>query len=81
MNKVKFNDYSTEELCEIAKYIVDKTNMKLSEEGLEKLTAIFNKVRNIPNFGNGRFVRNLIEKAQMNSHFWYSLSFPATPPM
>ena len=64
--KIAFNDYSTEELCEIAKYIVEKTNMKLSDEGIAKLTDIFNKVKNKPNFGNGRFVRNIIEQAQMN---------------
>ena len=40
--------------------------MQLHEDVKEKLLPIFEKARLYHDFGNGRFVRNIIEKAKMN---------------
>ena len=39
--------------------------MKLAEDVDEKLTVIFNDAKSEADFGNGRYVRNIIEKAKM----------------
>lgn len=63
---VDFKDYSTDELYQIAEYFAKTTNMKFSDKAVAKIKDIFNTARSNPNFGNGRFARNLIEHAQMN---------------
>ena len=64
-HQVEFEDYSTDELCEIAEYIAKKSNYSFSNEALKKLNIIFEKARNTLNFGNGRYARNIFEKAIM----------------
>ena len=62
---VPFADYDTDELCDIAKLIAKKKGLKLTEEANGKLCGIFNAARKESDFGNGRYVRNVIEKAKM----------------
>ena len=62
---VPFNDYDTESLCSIAKLIARQKGLNLTEEACEKLSGIFEKARAESDFGNGRYVRNIIEKAKM----------------
>ena len=62
---VPFADYSTEELCDIAHLIAKRKGLTLSEGACEKMEQLFSVVREQDNFGNGRYVRNVIEKAQM----------------
>ncbi len=62
---VPFVDYGTEELCDIAKLIAKKKGLKLTEEASGKLSGIFDAARAESDFGNGRYVRNVIEKAKM----------------
>ncbi len=62
---VPFADYSTEELCGIAALIAKKKGLKLTDGAKEKLAGIFDEARTVKDFGNGRYVRNLIEKAKM----------------
>ena len=62
---VPFADYETDELCGIADLIAKKKGLKLSEDAREKLTGIFDAARRESDFGNGRYVRNVIEKAKM----------------
>ena len=62
---VPFADYKTNELCSIANLIAKKKGLKLTEDACEKLTEIFNVARTEIDFGNGRYVRNVIEKANM----------------
>ena len=64
-HQVEFEDYSTDELCEIAEYIAKKSNYSFTNEALKKLNIIFEKARNTLNFGNGRYARNIFEKARM----------------
>ena len=62
---VPFDDYSTEELCDIARLIAKKKGLELSEEASEKIEQLFSTAREQADFGNGRYVRNVIEKAQL----------------
>lgn len=62
---VPFLDYDTEELAAIAKLIADKQGLKFTEGFYSKLFDAFDLARQTENFGNGRYVRNLIEQARM----------------
>ncbi len=62
---VPFADYGTEELCDIANLVARKKGLKLTEEACGKLSGIFEAARTEPDFGNGRFVRNVLEQAKM----------------
>ena len=62
---VSFDDYSTEELCEILELMVRKHKMSLGDNVIDKVTPIFETAVQNSDFGNGRFVRNLFEKAKM----------------
>jgi len=66
---VKFPDYSSEELCRITEQIAGKNGYSLGEDVHDKLMPIFTKAAKSPNFGNGRFARNLVEQAQLNHAF------------
>ncbi|MBQ8637030.1 MAG: AAA family ATPase [Clostridia bacterium] len=63
--EVHFDDYSPDELTKIAKLIAKNKGNTLNNDVLEKLNKIFSDVVNSKSFGNGRYVRNIIEKAEM----------------
>ena len=63
---VPFPDYTAEELADIALLYAQKKGLTLSREAEEKLLSAFESARNSKDFGNGRYVRNLMEKAKMN---------------
>ena len=63
---VPFADYDAAELCEIAKLIGSEKGVNLSEAAITKLLPLFDAARSQPDFGNGRFVRNVIELSKMN---------------
>ena len=63
---IPFADYSTEELCEIARLIGKSKGVSFTEEAMTSLSALFETARQESDFGNGRFVRNVIECARMN---------------
>lgn len=62
---VPFADYGTEELCQIARLQASKLDLRFSDEAVDKMVSIFELVQKEEDFGNGRYVRNLIEKARM----------------
>ena len=62
---VKFEDYSVDELCGIAKLMAEEKGLKISEDAMEKTREVMAQAIKQRDFGNGRFVRNLIERAQM----------------
>ena len=62
---VPFADYSTEELLEISALTAKKMGLMLTDGAKEKLEPVFDAARTEPGFGNGRFVRTLMEKAKM----------------
>lgn len=63
---INFPDYDVDELIEILKFMVRKKNLKISSEVVEKCRKILTEVYRKKNFGNGRFVRNLLEQAILN---------------
>jgi len=63
---VPFADYNTEELYQILEHIAVKQSLILDYSVEEKLMPLLSKARCEPDFGNGRYVRNLIERARMN---------------
>jgi hypothetical protein len=63
---VPFADYSAEELCEIAALIGKGKGVSLDNEAMEKLKNIFESASKESDFGNGRYVRNILEQAKMN---------------
>lgn len=64
--QVSFEDYSTEELCAITRLMLARKKMTITEDAMEKLRTIYEKVRKTSDYGNGRFVRKMIEEAEMN---------------
>jgi len=62
---VPFADYNTKELCDIAKLLAKQKGLTLTEDACEKLSGIFEAARSESDFGNGRYVRNVLEKARM----------------
>lgn len=62
---VHFADYTTTELCDIAKLLAKQKGLSLTDEACAKLERDFDAVRAESDFGNGRYVRNVIEKAKM----------------
>ena len=66
---VPFADYDTDELCEIAKLIGKTKGVELTERALDKLSTVFEVAKTQPDFGNGRYVRNVIELSKMNQAY------------
>ena len=62
---VHFEDYDTDELCRIADHIAHEKGLILEEKARSKIKDIMEVSRKQADFGNGRFVRNVIEKARM----------------
>lgn len=62
---INFADYNTDELIEIANLIAKEKDIILSKEALDKLKDIFDKIIEEPSFGNGRYVRNILEQAEI----------------
>jgi len=63
---VPFSDYDTKDLCSIADLLAKDMGLSLTEDAKEKLSEIFDTARLQPDFGNGRFARNIIEKARFS---------------
>lgn len=62
---VKFPNYTKEELIKILKLMADKQKLILSEEYLEEVSNQLPKYMGSKDFGNGRFMRNLLEQSIM----------------
>ncbi len=62
---IPFADYNTEELCQIADLIAEDNGLKLSDEARLNVEKACEKAKTQNDFGNGRFARNIIEKAKM----------------
>ncbi len=61
-----FPDYNANEMVEILKLMADKKGYKVDSEIEEKCLSIFKLAVKQEEFGNGRFVRNLLEQAMMS---------------
>ena len=62
---VPFDDYSIDELCGITELIARQKGLILAEDAKEKLRSIYDIDIRDDDFGNGRYVRNILEKAKM----------------
>lgn len=60
---VNFPDYTAEELTEIFKLMAKRRGYEISPDVAEYCKKIFARVARKKNFGNGRFVRTLLEQA------------------
>ncbi len=60
---VNFPDYTPDELTEIFKLMARKRGYEVSDDVTEHCRKIFRRVAKKKDFGNGRFVRNLLEQA------------------
>jgi len=57
-----FDDYTTDELVQIFLGMTKKAGFEVEEDAIDYLREIIDKYRNMKNFGNARFVRNIYEK-------------------
>lgn len=64
--RVEFEDYTTDELCDIARLMVSEKQMTITGAAMNKLRKTFDIVREEKDYGNGRFVRKTLEEAEMN---------------
>ncbi|MEI6580371.1 MAG: hypothetical protein WCN92_13045, partial [Eubacteriales bacterium] len=62
---VEFPDYTVEELMDITRLMVKNQKLTLAEDAAETIMAILGNALKKEDFGNGRYVRNLLEKARM----------------
>lgn len=62
---IPFEDYSVNELCDIAKLIAAEKKLTFSPNAESKLASVFEAASKNADFGNGRFARNILEKAKM----------------
>ncbi len=62
---VDFPDYTPDELLDILRLMAKTQSMKLDRDAEKAALSIFRKAVQIPDFGNGRFARNVLEQAQM----------------
>lgn len=60
---IDFPDYNGEELCDILKLMIEDKGYTLDDEAKEKCRGIFEIACKNAEFGNGRFVRNVLEQA------------------
>lgn len=62
-NVIEFEDYATEELLTIAKKMYKEQGYVLNDDAVSLLEQIFENAKEQPQFGNGRYVRNIFEKS------------------
>ncbi|WP_225048218.1 AAA family ATPase [Lacticaseibacillus kribbianus] len=66
--QIPFPDYAIEELVAIARLQLESLGLRLSDDAPKRLAAALTaiKTQDPKNFGNGRTVRNVLEKAVLN---------------
>ena len=60
--EIDFEDYSLEELVQIFEKKVYDKQFKFNEGARQKVENILRKAKEVDNFGNGRFVENMVQK-------------------
>lgn len=61
--RVDFKDYTAVELVQISQKIAKDNGFSISALATDKLLHMFEVARNAKGFGNGRYCRNMVEKA------------------
>ena len=62
---LNFPDYSCDELMGILDLMLKDQGFKIDEQARAKCMGIFSMARSSENYGNGRFVRNLLDQARL----------------
>lgn len=62
---INFPDYNEEELFEIVRLMLQEQNLKLDTSAIPRVKNIIAYGCRQDNFGNGRYVRNVLDKAKM----------------
>jgi SpoVK/Ycf46/Vps4 family AAA+-type ATPase len=62
-NIINFPDYSTSDCVQIFSGLARKQKLVLTDDAIAKLPAVFDALRNAPNWSNGRDVRTFLEFA------------------
>lgn len=65
-DKISFEDYSEDELMEIMVSMADKHSLVLSDDAKAEVRRIVAMAKTEKNFGNGRFMRQLLENGYEN---------------
>ncbi|MBQ6494811.1 MAG: AAA family ATPase [Bacilli bacterium] len=60
---LEFDDYTTEELIQIFLGMMKKSGFIVKDDAVDYLRTIIDENRNMKNFGNARFIRNIYEKS------------------
>ena len=60
---IRFQDYSAEEMLEIAERMAGEQNFSILPEAKKKAAAICREAIGLPDSGNGRFCRNMVQRA------------------
>ena len=60
---LNFPDYSSQELVDILKLMCKKRQYTASDEAFAQCRDFFEQAARVDNFGNGRYVRNVLEQA------------------
>ena len=63
---LEFDDYTNEELIEIFRGMVKKAGFILEEDAIPEVERLINENRDMKNFGNARFIRNVFERSVIN---------------
>ena len=63
--QLDFPDYNAEELVEIMDLMLKERDYRMSEEARNKCYALFTEASKIKDFGNGRYVRNVLEQVEL----------------
>ena len=63
--QLNFPNYNAQELLDIMSLMLKDKQLIMSDEAMNKCYELFESIMNIPNFGNGRFVRNFLEQIEL----------------
>lgn len=58
---IKFDDYTTQELLDIFKQLVEKNNLNITNEALEKVKNIIEMSKTVEDFGNARYINQMYQ--------------------
>ncbi|MBO4407525.1 MAG: AAA family ATPase, partial [Clostridia bacterium] len=64
--RIDFPNYTPEELTEIFRYTAESLGFDVTEDAVKEARFDFEKACTVADFGNGRYVRNLAERAIKN---------------
>ncbi|MCI8700593.1 MAG: AAA family ATPase [Clostridia bacterium] len=64
--KINFHDYSLDELMQIFLNLLERNDLKITDEAKEKVEELIRDSSKIENFGNARYINSLFQKVLIN---------------